>query len=232
MARRARGFDGEDDQDITMPASAKRRWSFMETGKFWPYSCRILGIAFRNSLQRGLGMALSLIAAIMILALQTQTGIVPKSEGLLRFVVIVGPYVLLMLIVYLLYVWNAAWEHDKHRLVEIEVLRVQKEEYARLQAAHTLSRVCDRLAQALHSCVAEYPLRDDADFKKQYIAYLMLENDSYISIPRHDVDPMPMEQQTEYTREKIERALLIHRNWLRDYAARLSAELSARATMS
>jgi hypothetical protein len=206
----------------------------MEASKFWPYTFRVWGTAFRNGKTRGFGMLLGLVTAIGILVAQMATGLIPSHDNTpLRLMAMIGPHALLFVIVCVCYVWNAAWEYDKKRLETIQGFEDWKEDFARLQAAELLLKTSRRLAQAINASSVDCPLKpgcQDTQFKAHYIWFLLLENDSFLPYHRDAVDPLPGEQ-SDLTRADLSRRLIIQQNWLAEYSTKRRAELLARSTI-
>jgi hypothetical protein len=179
-------------------------------------------------------MLIGVVVALATLGIQFGFNLVPSGNGPLRWLALILGQCIGFGLLAAGYIWYAAWQEHKEAVDHMRVLQADAEEFARLQAANTLFKAACRLAQSLHACSAEYPLKAENNaeqFKALYVWYLLLANDSFLTVPPDAVDPLPGEQ-SEQTHKDITRALIVHMNWLRDYTARLRTELSQRPTIS
>jgi hypothetical protein len=185
-------------------------------------------------------MALSLVTAVIILALQLRLGLVPINGQIpMRWIVLVGPYLGLMAVVYLCYIWKAAWQEHERSEGEISALKVKAWDCARVEGASVMFKSACRLMQSLQGLkgVAQ-PLdpKSETDnievayFRRQYQQHLLLQGASSLSVPIDPMNPMPQEN-SEASYEAVQRGFQAHIEWLRGCEARLSDHLATSPTI-
>ena len=175
-------------------------------------------------------MLVGVVVSLSTLGVQFGFHLVPTTDGPLRWLALILGQCIGFGILAIFYICNAAWKEHEELLDYIQGFKASAEDNARLEAANTLFKSACRVAQALHACSSEFPLKPgsgDEHFKAQYLWYLLLMNDSFITVLPDGVDPLPGEQ-SDQTRKDISRALSIHLNWLRSYIEQLRIRQSDR----